>query len=38
MFKYIIYNFGLELGDDVAPLVELGFNVSMVCLVIFFVL
>ncbi len=36
MFKYLIYNFGLELADDVAPLVELGFNVSMVCLVVLF--
>ena len=34
MFKYIIYFFGLELPDNIAPLVENGFNVALICLVI----
>lgn len=36
MFKYIIYYFGLELPDNVAPLVELAFNVALICLVVLF--
>lgn len=34
MFKYIIYFFGLELPENSAPLVELAFNVAMICLVV----
>lgn len=34
IFKYIIYYFGLELPDNSAPLVELTFNVAMICLIV----
>ena len=34
MFKYIVYFFGLDLPEDVTPLVELGFNVAMICLIV----
>jgi hypothetical protein len=34
IFKFIIYLFGLELPEDVAPLIELGLNVAMICLVV----
>lgn len=36
MFKYIIYYFGLELPDNIALLVELAFNVALICLVVLF--
>lgn len=35
MLKYIIYFFGLELEEGSSPIVEYGFNVALVCLVIF---
>ena len=35
MFKYIIHFLGLELPKDVVPLIEYGFNVAIICLVIF---
>jgi len=34
MLKYIIYYFGLELPENVTPLVELAFNFGMICLVV----
>jgi len=34
MFKYIIYFFNLELPEDSLPVVEYGFNVAIICLVV----
>lgn len=34
MFKYIIYFFGLELPENAAPLIEVVFNVAIICLII----
>lgn len=34
MLNYILYVFGLELPENASPMIEVGFNMAVVCLII----
>jgi hypothetical protein len=34
MLKYILYIFGLELPENASPMIEVGFNMAIICLII----